>query len=81
MRSIFDGIRKAGFRRGPNRWLGGICGGIAAALNAPVLLVRILMLIAFALPVIGWVAYVIVWLLTPWQDGSIPVERALFNGR
>lgn len=40
---------------------------------------RLLVLLSFALPVLGPVAYVVVWVLTPWQDGTIPAERALNN--
>lgn len=77
MNSVFNAIRGIGFRRGPERLLGGIAGGIAAGMRVNVWLVRLLLLIAFLLPVIGVGLYVVVWALTPWQDGSIPLERAL----
>lgn len=75
--SIFDGIRKTGFRRGPRRILGGLAGGIAARTGWNVWLVRLAVLLSFLLPVLGWVAYAIVWAVTPWQDGSIPAARWL----
>lgn len=78
--SIFDRIRDAGFRRGPQRLLGGIAGGVAQRLDWNVWLVRLLILLSFLLPVLGWVAYVVVWILTPWQDRSIPLERWLGRG-
>ena len=74
---FFDSIRNLGFRRGPGRIVGGICGGLAAAANTSVTLVRILVLVAFLLPFIGLGAYLVAWILTPWQDGSIPLERFL----
>lgn len=77
MRSFFDAIRRTNFRRGPERIAGGICGGLAAASGVGVTLVRILTLIAFLLPFVGVGAYVVVWILTPWQNGSIPLERWL----
>ncbi len=77
MRSFFDGIRRVNFRRGPERLAGGICGGLAHAANTSVTLVRILVLISFLLPFVGVGAYVVVWILTPWQNGSIPLERFL----
>lgn len=77
MRSFFDSLRRSNFRRGPERILGGICGGLAASANTSVALVRILVLIAFLLPFVGLGAYLVVWILTPWQDGSIPLERFL----
>ena len=75
MRSFYDSIRRLDYRRGPDRLVGGICGGLAHAANTSVTLVRILVLISFLLPFIGVGAYVVVWILTPWQNGSIPLER------
>ena len=75
--SIFDGIRKTGFLRGPQRILGGISGGIARSVGWNVWLVRLIVLLSFLLPVLGIAAYVIAWAVTPWQDGSIPLARWL----
>jgi phage shock protein C len=77
METFFDSIRRLGFTRGPARIAGGICGGIAAKTGAPVLVVRIAMVLAFLLPFVGLPAYLIAWLLLPWQDGTIPAERFL----
>lgn len=79
MNSIFNSIRGFGFRRGPQRLLGGIAGGIADRIGINVWLTRLLILLLFLLPVIGWILYIVVWILTPWQDGSIPLERLLGN--
>jgi hypothetical protein len=38
---------------------------------------RVLVLLSFLLPVLGVGVYLLVWVLTPWQDGTIPLERAL----
>ena len=40
-------------------------------------LVRVLVLVSFLLPVLGVGAYLVAWALTPWQDGTIPLERVL----
>lgn len=77
MESFFNSIRSIGFRRGPQRLLGGIAGSIAAGTGLDVWLVRLLVLLSFLLPVVSWVLYAVVWLITPWQDGSIPLQRAL----
>lgn len=77
MNTIFDAIRSIRFRRGPQRMLGGIAGGIASRFGINVWLVRLLVLISFLLPILGWILYAIVWLLTPWRDNSIPLERML----
>lgn len=79
MNAIFNSIRRIKFRRGPQRLAGGIAGGLAELLGANVWLVRLLVLISFLLPVIGVLFYIIVWVLTPWQDESIPLERVLTN--
>ncbi|UQN29894.1 PspC domain-containing protein [Brachybacterium kimchii] len=80
MRSLFGSVRSLGFRRGPRRLLAGIAGGIAARTGLNVWLVRLLLLIAFLLPFVGFAAYVVAWLLLPWQDDSIPLERLLARG-
>ena len=77
MTSFFDTIRRSGFRRGPQRVLGGIAGGIAHRLGAKVALVRLLVLLAFLLPGVGLALYLILWVLLPWQDDTIPLERLL----
>ncbi|WP_404313373.1 PspC domain-containing protein [Agrococcus terreus] len=75
--SVFDSIRRSGFRRGPSRLLAGICGGIAAKLGVSPLIVRIVTLLLFLLPVVGWGLYLVLWVVTPNQSGSIPLERWL----
>ncbi|MGP9695753.1 PspC domain-containing protein [Brachybacterium sp. AOP25-B2-12] len=77
MNAFFDLIRGIGFRRGPRRLLGGIGGGIAARTGLNVWLVRALLVASFLLPVLGVGAYVLAWALLPWQDTSIPLQRAL----
>ena len=77
MDSIFSTIRRLGLRRGPQRLLGGIAGGLAHRLSMSVWLVRLLVLLSFLLPVIGVVLYLLIWIVTPWHNGSIPLERSL----
>lgn len=81
MGTFFDTIRRWGFRRGPERLVGGVCGGIARAWNLNVWAVRLLTLVGFLIPGIGLGTYLLAWLLTPWQDGSIPLESLLTGGR
>lgn len=59
--------------------LGGVAGGLASKMKLNVWLVRLLVLISFLLPVVGWVLYFVIWVITPWQDGKIPLE-GLFGG-
>ncbi|MBO0594848.1 PspC domain-containing protein [Nesterenkonia sp. E16_7] len=81
MGRFFDFIRSLGFRRGPGRVVAGIGGSLAEKFGLNVWLVRLLILLSFLLPVLGLGAYLLVWALTPWQDGRIPLERALENRR
>lgn len=80
MNSLFDSIRKIGFRRGPDRILGGIAGGLAEVTGINVWIMRLIVLASFLLPVLGIGAYLVAWILTPWQDDSIPLQQA-FGGR
>ncbi|NDK31583.1 PspC domain-containing protein [Nesterenkonia haasae] len=77
MERFFNIIRSTGFRRGPERLVAGLAGSIAQSLGVNVWLVRLLVLVSFLLPVIGLGLYLLLWALTPWQDGSIPLERVL----
>lgn len=57
--------------------MGGIAAGIAAGTGVNVWLVRLALVLAGLLPVLGVGAYLVAWVLTPWEDGTIPAERAL----
>lgn len=81
MNTIFDSLRSTGIRRGPERLAAGIGGGLARRFGLNVWLARALVLASFLLPVLGVGAYLVAWVLTPWHDGSIPLERALGGGR
>lgn len=77
MREIFQSLRSIGFRRGPRRVAAGIGGGLSEKFGLNVWLVRALLLASFLLPVLGFGAYLVAWILTPWQDGRIPLEQVL----
>ena len=50
MDKFFSIVRGFGLKRGPQRWVGGVCGGIAAKLNVDVAFVRIAFLLFGLLP-------------------------------
>lgn len=77
---FFDTLRRSPVRRGPDRIVGGICGGIAARFGWNPTAVRVITLALFLVPGIGLGTYLIVWLLLPRFDGSIVLER-LFSDR
>ncbi|MGA8045531.1 MAG: PspC domain-containing protein, partial [Dermatophilaceae bacterium] len=76
---FFDQIRSAGIRRSQDRWVAGVCGGIAQRLRVDPLLIRAGM-IALLLLGIGFLAYLIAWALIPDQDDSILTEKAIRDG-
>lgn len=50
-------------------WLGGVCGGVAYWLAAPIWIVRLLWAVAFFGYGIGFGAYVLLWIFVPrWQS-------------
>jgi len=56
--------KSAPFRRSRRqRWLGGVCGGIANSIGWPPLLVRILFVVISILLVFvpGWLVYLVLW--------------------
>jgi phage shock protein C len=77
MNTLFATLRGFRFRRGPQRLVGGIAGGLADLTGLDVWIMRALVLVSFLLPVLGVGAYLVAWALTPWQDGTIPLERVL----
>lgn len=81
MDSVYKTLRSIPFRRGPKRIVGGIAGGIAQATGWDVTLVRIAVLLSFLLPFIGIPLYLVLWLVLPFQDNSIPLQRILNSGR
>jgi phage shock protein C len=79
MDKFFSTVRGLGLKRGPQRWLGGVCGGIAAKLNVDVAFVRIAFLLFALLPGPAFVVYLAAWLLLPDQRNAIVLESWLAN--
>jgi phage shock protein C len=77
MDKFFSTVRGLGLKRGPQRWLGGVCGGIAAKLNVDVAYVRIAFLLLGLLPGPAVVVYLAAWLLLPDQRNAIALESFL----
>ena len=76
---FFDQLRSAGIRRSQERWVAGVCGGIAQRLRVDPLLIRAGM-IALLLLGVGFLAYLIAWALIPDRDDSILAEKAIREG-
>lgn len=77
MESVYRSLRSISFRRGPQRLVAGIGGGIARATGWDVTIVRIAILLSFLLPFIGLPLYLVLWLVLPFHDDSIPLERII----
>ncbi len=78
---FFAWIRSTGMVRTDNRWIGGVCGGIARRLGWDPTLVRALVLVSTLLFGFGAALYAIGWALMPDErDGRILLEE-LFAGR
>jgi phage shock protein C len=79
MEKFFSTVRGLGLRRGPQRWLGGVCGGIAAKLNVDVAFVRIAFLLLALLPGPAFIFYLAAWLILPDQRNTIVLQSLLEN--
>ncbi|MDQ6755289.1 MAG: PspC domain-containing protein [Actinomycetota bacterium] len=77
MDTLFERIRRIPLRRGPDKWLGGVCGGLADILHLDVAWVRIGFLLFGLLPGPALGVYLLLWLLVPAQDGSIALQDML----
>ncbi|NUU30325.1 PspC domain-containing protein [Arthrobacter sp. C9C5] len=77
MDKFFSIVRGLGLKRGPQRWLGGVCGGIAAKLNVDVAYVRIGYLLFALIPGPAFVFYLAAWLILPDQRNAIILESFL----
>jgi phage shock protein PspC (stress-responsive transcriptional regulator) len=77
MDKFFSIVRGLGLKRGPQRILGGVLGGIAAKLNVDVAYVRIAFLLFALLPGPAFVFYLVAWAILPDQRNVIPLQSFL----
>ena len=81
-----DDVKKLN-RSTDDRWLGGVCGGLAQYFNIDAILIRILFIILGLIGLGGVLLYVILWIIIPEQpsgageaadfsvDDTIPEEK------
>ena len=67
---LVDGLHALRRSRG-DRWLGGVCGGLAPATGLPSWLWRLIFVVLVACGGTGLIAYVLLWILLPQQDASL----------
>ena len=53
-----------------DKFLAGVCGGLAKQFGIDANLVRILFVLAAIFLQFGWVIYLILWLVLPYEDGG-----------
>ena len=75
---LFSSLRGFGVRRNTDeRWLAGVCSGIADRLGIDPLIVRGALIVLLFVGGLGGLLYLIAWALLPDQNGKILAEAAL----
>lgn len=72
---FFRWLRSLGITRGSNRWVGGVCSGLADKWGIDPVIVRGLVVVLTLFFGIGLLAYGVAWALLPEPDGRIHVEE------
>lgn len=80
MDGFFDSIRRFGVVRTDERWIAGVCGGIARRWNIDVALVRGIAVVSLLLAGAGLVLYGAAWLLLPEESDGRSHLHELFRG-
>ncbi|WP_074712844.1 PspC domain-containing protein [Arthrobacter alpinus] len=72
---FFQWLRGLGVQRGGNRWIGGVCSGLANKWGIDPVIVRGLAVVLTLFFGVGLLAYGVAWALLPEPDGRIHVEE------
>ena len=72
---FFQWLRGLGIQRGSNRWVGGVCSGLANKWGFDPVIVRGLAVVLTLFFGVGLLAYGVTWALLPEPDGRIHVEE------
>ena len=79
--SFFSAVRGIGIRRRTdNKWVGGVCSGIATRLRIDPVVVRAGLILLILFGGVGIAAYLVAWVLLPDAEDRIAAERALRDG-
>lgn len=77
----FDTIRRLGVqRRTEDKWIGGVCSGVADRLGVDPVIVRAGLVLLALLGGLGVTLYLLAWVLLPDRTGAIAAERAIRGG-
>ncbi|MCL2454784.1 MAG: PspC domain-containing protein [Micrococcales bacterium] len=75
---FFSSVRRLGVTRSEERWIGGVCGGLAQRLGLDPLLVRGILAVTVLISGLGLVAYGVAWALLPEaRDGRIHLQETI----
>lgn len=78
---IFAGLRSIGVRRRTDdKWIGGVCSGLADRLGVDPVIVRAALVLLTILGGVGVTIYLVAWTLLPNDRGEIAAERAIRSG-
>ncbi|NAZ88682.1 PspC domain-containing protein, partial [Kineococcus indalonis] len=73
---FFGAVRRTGVTRGRDRWIAGVCGGLAARLGVNPAWVRAAAVVLALLGGLGLLLYGLAWALLPDATGRIEAEAA-----
>jgi len=77
----FDALRRIGVRRRTDdKWIAGVCSGLADRLGVDPVIVRVALVVLTLLGGIGLTVYLVAWALLPNDKDEIAIERALRDG-
>ena len=78
---LFAWLRQTGIRRDTdNKWLAGVCSGLARRLDVDPVLLRGALLLLVVFGGFGLLLYLIAWALLPSPDGDILTEKGVRHG-
>lgn len=77
MRKIYEWARSLSYRRATDRWLGGICAGLAQQTGIDVTLIRVVAVLLLFPFSVGSIAllYILAWLILPDREDNIVLEK------
>lgn len=77
LQQTWDAMRRSGIRRPlDDRWLGGVCSGVARRLGVDPVLIRVTVVALTLIGGFGVLAYALALVLLPDADGRVELERA-----
>lgn len=68
------------YRSGREKMIGGVCGGLAEYFNVDVTLVRLITLVAFFMGGVGFLAYLVAWIIVPLNPDHQVYGRPMHKG-